>query len=190
MIRFALAGSALIALSPARAQTTDAFADIPGVTVAYYDVEGRDGPMIRRAIDARRPTDTHDRTRVDAISRWSMRWSLRGSAAGTCDLDSVVITFAATVTMPRLTSPVMLSPALKADWDRYVAALERHEAGHVRYAYDHRDDVRAAIRAGSCATVAAAGKAAIARIAEHDVAYDRETQHGRTQGARFPTRDD
>ncbi|WP_174293281.1 DUF922 domain-containing protein, partial [Sphingomonas bacterium] len=75
---------------------------------------------------------------------------------------------------------------VQAAWRRYAAALDEHEAGHVRYAWQHRGDVLAAIRGATCATAEAAGQAALADIVAHDLAYDRETQHGLTQGAVFP----
>lgn len=165
--------------APVAAQTTDAFVGIPHVTFDYYPVAGEDAVAIRGAIDAARPTDAHDGERVDALTTWGMRWSWprKGKA---CDLKAARVTFAATVRMPRLTG------AAPVGWERYVAALERHEAGHARYAYAGRRRVLAAIRGATCATANAAAKAALAKLDAYGVTYDRETRHGMTQGAVFP----
>ena len=174
----ALAGALFAA--PVCGQTTDAFAGIPGVSFAYYDVTGDDEAAIRRSIDANRVVDPNDGTRVDASSSYRYRWSGSSRRAATgCIVTKVDMDFTATVRLPRLVSTV--SPMVRAVWDRYLAGVERHEAGHVRYAYDHRTDVADAIRAAGCGDTAAAGKAAIARIDTWQVAYDRTTHHGQRQ---------
>jgi len=185
-----LSAAALLAVpcagQPATAQSGDAFAGIPGVTIVHYPVDGADAAAVRRSIDANRPTDTHDGQRVDALSEWDTRWTWRRGPGGTCDLRTAAVRYSATVRMPRLAPTARLTPAERADWDRYIAALARHEAGHVRYGYDHRGDILSAIRAATCATADAAARAALARLDAYHIAYDRETGHGATQGASFP----
>lgn len=170
---------------PVAAQATEAFAGIPGVTIVYYLVDGGDAAAVRQSIDAGRPTDRHDGTRVDALSGWTMRWRWPRTRRG-CRLAAATVRFRATVTMPRLAPTARLTEAERAVWDGYVAALARHEAGHVRYSYDHRADVLAAIRGATCATADRAAAAALAGLDAYHVGYDRETGHGRTQGASFP----
>lgn len=176
----------LLAGAPGPAQTGDVFAGIPGVTFTYYPVAGQDAAALRRAIDGARLTDGNDHQPVDALSHWTMRWRWRVDGRGGCDLASATVTFSAEVTLPQLADPDALSPALLAQWRRYLAALETHEAGHVRYAYEHRGDVLAAIKAATCTTATQAGDEAIEAIKAHELAYDRDTQHGRAQGATFP----
>ena len=73
-----------------------------------------------------------------------------------------------------------------ARWNAYIQALVRHEAGHLRHAYENMGSVLSAIRASSCAGANAAGQAAVRALARWDIAYDRETRHGLSQGAHFP----
>ena len=175
-----------LAATSAAAQSTDAFAGVPGVVFRPYTVEGNDLATLAAAIGAVRPTDPHGGARVDALTHWAIRWRWTARRHGGCDLARARVTFSATVTLPRLgVGSRLAQPQLDA-WTRYLAALERHEAGHVRYAYQHRADVLAAIRGATCATAAGAARAAVNRIVRHDIAYDRETQHGLTQGAGFP----
>lgn len=164
-----------------------AFAGIPHVTIDYYPVDGGDAMAVRRAIDAARPTDAHDGRRVDALSSWDLRWSWPRTRRGGCDLAAATIRYRATVRMPQLAATARLTAAERADWDRYVAALARHEAGHVRYTYRHRGDILAAIRRATCRTADAAARAALAGLDAYHVAYDRETAHGTKDGASFPT---
>ncbi len=76
--------------------------------------------------------------------------------------------------------------AVLVRWDNYMAALERHEAGHLRHAYDNMGSVLRAIRASTCTQANEAGRAAVRVLARWDVTYDRETRHGFSQGAHFP----
>lgn len=161
-----------------------AFAGVPNVAIAWYEVEGATPAAVRASLDARRPTDPNDGARVDALTRWSISWQWLGSPADPCGLSQATVGFAASVQLPRLAVPVMAD--LRAAWDRYVAALARHEAKHVRAAYAGRTEVLVALRGATCATANTAGEAALARIHEEARALDRATDHGRREGARFP----
>ena len=175
----------MLAAQPLAAQTIDAFAGIPNLHFEFYEVSGSDAVAIRAQIDSRRPADPRDPTTTfDAATDWSIRGRWRGDGHGSCDLASTVISYAATVTLPRLVGEV--PDTVRTAWDRYIAALERHEAGHARYAYDHRFDVLGAVKRATCGTASAAAAKAIAQIAAHDRAYDTETQHGMAEGATFP----
>ncbi|MES3094762.1 DUF922 domain-containing protein [Sphingomonas aerolata] len=173
--------------SQSSAQANIAFAGIPDVTIDYYPVDGGDAMAIRRAIDAARPTDAHDGRRVDALSSWDLRWSWPRTRRGGCDLAAATVRYKATVRMPQLAATARLTATERADWDRYVAALARHEAGHVRYTYRHRGDILAAIRGATCRTADAAAQAVFAGFDAYHVAYDRETAHGIKEGGSFPT---
>lgn len=161
-----------------------AFAGVPDVAIAWYDVAGATPAAVRASLDARRPTDPNDRARVDALTRWSISWQWLGSPADPCGLSHATVSFAASVQLPRLTTRV--APELRRDWDRYVAALARHEAKHVRAAYAARAEVLAALRGATCATANAAGDAVLAAIHADAKALDQATDHGRSEGARFP----
>lgn len=165
--------AALVIVATAGMQASDAFAGIPGVSFDYYDVTGTDRESIRRSIDAQRVVDPHDGARVDALSNWHYGWS--GRVAG-CTVRDLTVDFTATVRLPRLAAAV--APDVQRLWDGYIRALERHEAGHVRYAYDHRGDLAVAIRGAGCGDRDAAAKAAIDRIDAWQLDYERRTRHG------------
>ena len=163
-----------------------AFAGIPHIAFVTYPVHGTDLATIRASLDAARPVDPNDGERVEAISNPRFTWQWPGGRGGDCYPGAATVRFAATVTLPRLVGIAALAPDVQVRWRRYIAALEMHEAGHVRYAYDHRGDVLAALRGATCRTAEAAGQAALRTLAEHDIAYDAETRHGQLQGATFP----
>ena len=171
---------------PSAIPPSSPFAGIPNLELAYYEVSGRTADEIRRSLDARQPRDPNDGMPVAALSSWSMHWGWRARLGGGCDLSRPTIDFRARPLLPRLASERDLTPELRARWRAFLAAVQAHEARHVRYAYDHRRDVVAAIRASDCASAAAAAAAAVRAIAQRDVDYDRATRHGTTEGAVFP----
>lgn len=171
---------------PTQAPPGATLAGIPNLTVEYYDVRGRNLFEIRRDLNRLRPRDPNDRLGVDAVSRWYMSWRWPTGADGGCDLAATDLRFSATLRMPRLVDTAGTPEAVLIRWRRYMVALEGHEAGHIRHAWDNRAQVLAAIRASSCAGANDAGQAATAALARWDLDYDRTTRHGFTQGAHFP----
>lgn len=177
------------AAAPAAADPAPAdgpLAGIPNLEIQYYDVTGRNPREIREAMNQARPTDPNDGLRLDALTRWRMgfRWPRRGPDQ--CVLDQARVNFTATVLLPRLANAEALPQSVRTRWQAYIAALETHEAGHVRHAYEAVSVVLAAIRASTCANAQEAGRAAVRAAAAFDPEYDRATRHGLSQGAHFP----
>lgn len=87
--------------------------------------------------------------------------------------------------------PVSASPQLVAGWQRYVAAIEVHEQGHVNLAVeagrtvlvqlDGLGPVSAIERLRDVAADAANG--AVSAVREREGAYDKDSRHGVLQGA-------
>ena len=165
---------------------TGPLAGIPNLDAQYYEVSGRSVAEIRAAINRVRPRDPNDGQAVDAVNRWYISWRWPGDGRGGCVLARTELRFTATLRMPRLVNLARTPRAVVVRWNNYIAALERHEAGHLRHAYDNMGSVLRAIRAGNCASANEAGRAAVRVLARWDVDYDRQTRHGFTQGAHFP----
>jgi predicted secreted Zn-dependent protease len=159
---------------------------MPGLRIEYYEVSGRTAEEIRASIDRLRPADPNTGVRVDAFTSWYMHWNVPGSPEGVCRTELAVVTVDVTVGLPRLADPGAVRPAVLQRWNRYLAALEAHEANHVRLAYEGRDAVLRAIRASDCANGPQAARAAMEEARRRNDEYDRLTQHGMTEGAHFP----
>ena len=168
------------------APSTGPLAGIPNLDVEYYDVSGRSVAEIRASINRVRPRDPNDGQAVDAVNRWYISWRWPGDGRGGCDLRRVELRFTATLRMPRLVNLAQTPRAVVARWNTYMAALERHEAGHIRHAWQNMGQVLRAIRDSTCARASEAGRAAVRILARWDVDYDRRTRHGFTEGAHFP----
>ena len=173
------------AASPAPS-AEQSLAGITNLDRQYYEVRGNSLFEIRRALNRVRPRDPNDGLGVDALSSWYIEWRWPGGADGSCDLSRAELRFSARIRMPRLIETAETPPAVRLRWRAYVAALERHEANHIRHAWENRHLVLEALRRSSCANATRDGQAAIRQLARHDLDYDRTTRHGLTEGAHFP----
>ena len=177
-------GNARMSDSPGYAEAV--FAPYPGTQVRFYDVYGTDAKSVRESLNALGPQDHGEGRHYDARTSWYSQWHWPGGPDGRCDLAHLAYSFDIIVILPHLHDQERLSPALRKEWRRYLAALIEHESGHAKHAYEHREDIENAVKSSSCETANAAGAAAIAEMGKFDVEYDAETHHGATQGARFP----
>jgi predicted secreted Zn-dependent protease len=160
----------------------------------YYAISGASPRELREAMNRKRPVDKNGKPH-DAITSWFVRWryATAGSSAG-CAVKSFNVFLDITMTLPHWTNEADAAPQLVQRWRGYYAALLTHEEGHKAIA----SGAEAAIReAGAklpaqpgCSELAKAIESVTGEILERyrqrEQEYDRETDHGRTQGARFP----
>ena len=163
--------------------------------IIYYDITGNSASALREQLDAKGPigkTGEH----VDAFTKWYVAWKYRyrPTPAG-CRFTDMQVSVTGTILMPRWANPSDVSRSLLRRWQDYLAALLVHERGH----YAHGESAAEAITAleesfrdysGNCQTMVQSFKdqahAILAKYQAMDAAYDKATDHGRTQGARFP----
>jgi predicted secreted Zn-dependent protease len=110
--------------------------------------------------------------------------------AGSCGVADVRVLLQISLTTPAWQGRWTASPALASAWDRYLSALQAHEAGHIEIARQAADQLGARVEvlsAPSCAALEVQAKAlrdeATEALKRSHADYDRSTQHGRTQGA-------
>ncbi|WP_230189946.1 DUF922 domain-containing protein [Sphingobium sp. CECT 9361] len=180
-----LAMAASAAEQPSRDDLVPSLAGIPNVSLEYYPVSGRTAADVSSAIYAKGLVG-EDGKRVDSLSRTDIRWRWKESGGDHCVPLDPMVELHATIILPRLVEEARLPAETRVRWYRYVEALGRHEAGHVRSSYMLVDAVREAIAHSSCAKADAAAAAVAAAFQERDAEYDRATDHGRNQGAIFP----
>jgi predicted secreted Zn-dependent protease len=182
---FALVALAASAVCAAAAPAAGPSPSVAGATMHYYAVGGTTDAQIRARLNANAPASP-DGYKGDAYTTWNYRWGWPGYGSSTCNLAKAVVTIKVDVHFPRWTHPQGASAAVAADWSRYARALAVHESGHASYARARYPFVLRAIKGATCRSADAAAQAQLAVIRKHDVAYDARTQHGATQGARFP----
>lgn len=162
--------------------------------VEHYSIDGATPADLRRELNAKGPMGSGGR-RFDGYTRWYVSWQYRYNRTdGGCAIGSVSTHVKVTMTLPRWSSPSRGDDATRQQWARYLSALELHEQGHRRHGIDAGHEVDRAIAAmppaAHCDALGAAANALGASILkkynQRDLDYDRDTQHGATQGARFP----
>jgi predicted secreted Zn-dependent protease len=154
--------------------------EFPKAVVRYYDITGSTEQDLRHQMTAQGPEG------YDAFTRWNVRWNWPGRGEADCRLKEAEVSYEVTVTFPRWMPTAETTPELVAKWNRYVRALADHEQLHVDNVVKRFPAVVAAIRNATCLTAEAAAQAALNPIRLFDAQYDLNTDHGRTQGARFP----
>jgi predicted secreted Zn-dependent protease len=164
------------------------------VTTNHYTITGSTASELRQQMNQLGPLWRTGK-RFDAITRWHVRWSYRYAIRNNrCQITTNQVQADITITMPQWRSSSQVSGDLVKRWQRYITALQHHENGH----RDHgigaaREVVRALSKfpaSPTCQQLGLAADAAMLRIIDRysrkDVEYDRLTQHGATQGAKFP----
>lgn len=196
MLRIALGlGLALAATGPGlavaglAAQGTEAsagpLAGFPGLGMTYYHVAGRTAAQIGASLDRLDLTDPASGERIHAYTEWRLRWWIPEDGEGGCLLHQAEVQLDVTVSLPRLVNTAAVPADVLARWQRYLAALEAHEAVHVRNAYRARSAMLRAIRQADCASAHEVAEQAMAALRRRNEDYDRQTQHGLAEGARF-----
>jgi predicted secreted Zn-dependent protease len=156
------------------------------VLVTYYDVYGVTAEALNAAIKAKGPKGYGSFT----DSKVSYTYQSQAGPTG-CRVQTLDTELAITMTLPRwVQAPGAVTPALAASWERYLAALRAHESAHI----DLIRRLYTILRAGLAETTApTCGELEAALRGRYDAVmregqrvndeYDRQTDHGRAQGA-------
>ena len=170
-------------------------AGISGHTsVLYYDVTGNTVEEIRA--DMRRLGPKVGGGSYFAEARSPMRWNWRFDRTGSsyCSISDVTVSVNSEITLPRWTPPDNADPDLVDEWNRFLAALETHEAGHKDISAKAGRAIIARLRGFSdlCSNINTRASELARSIVDRAVVeqsdYDFTTRHGLTQGASFGIR--
>lgn len=158
----------------------------------YYEVPAHRFMSLREELNAASPVHEDGRT-FHAHTNWHVYWHFqyRELPGGGCAIDSAHTELTATIILPGPADPAI---ARDRAFVTYLAALKVHEQGH----YQIGRETAAAIDRGLLAlppqdtctglgiTASDFANAQLARARDTESAYDRDTGHGRTQGATLP----
>lgn len=140
-------------------------AQIPGVTVRYYDVTGVTIEAMRASIESQRPRDEATGIAIPTSSSWEIRTGVRRETTGTqCRIVGATATFVAEVIMPRLVNVEAVPAPVLTHWQTWVASLEQQQAERLLRPYQRLSEVERAVMAATCEGAAAASNRAIAEI--------------------------
>lgn len=159
-----VAPAPIAAPAPAAAATARTLASIPGVTVTYYDVAGKNTKAIRKSLAAQRPAGAGGepiagRTTYDVGADVKKR-----TVDGKCTITEANLKFTGTAVLPRLTTEHQVDAQTLATWRAYVAGLEAAAAAELAFVRDRLPDIQKAVLASSCEEAGPAMNAALAKI--------------------------
>jgi predicted secreted Zn-dependent protease len=159
----------------------------------YYPVTGATAREIRQSMNAARPGGRAAKT--DALTTWTIeRQSKVEASNGEYRLTSFRTDTRISITLPLWYRPTNAVPAVQSAWSNYFIALQKHEQGHADLA------LAAATKLHECIPTLGAdssadrlrqriketGDAILQQHRQQEADYDRRTEHGRKDGARFP----
>lgn len=158
----------------------------------FYDVVGRSAAEIGASLAREAPP--HGDLRVYGLTRWNVTWDygMDRSAAG-CRLTRPRVVLEIETVLPRWTGRAGAGAELARRWDRFAAAVRRHEDGHRELVREAGERIRSRL-AGlwdvSCELLEgrAEERARSIVVGSHDrnLAYDVRTGGGAEQGVRWP----
>lgn len=181
------AGPAEACEADAAPREADAGRRLAGVAIQRYPVHGTDAASLIADLRKRAPSGFH------GFANWSVDYRYHFQPdGGRCRVTSVRTAIKGRVLVPQWVDAAGAPPALRADWERYEAALIVHEEGHIAHG---QSLVRAlqreleALSAARCDELKQQADTLAKRLIEQhkelDRQYDARTRHGATQGARF-----
>lgn len=158
--------------------------------IQYYSVSPRNRQDLGAAINRTTPIQGG----YHGLAEWNIQWGYRyQNQSGGCRIAQADITLDTQVLMPRLNPNQSFDSSITSAFKTYYDSLLHHEMGHLTHGILAANEVASALlntpATSSCRTTGNnANRAADAIIQKYnraDQQYDRETQHGATQGARI-----
>jgi predicted secreted Zn-dependent protease len=157
----------------------------------FYDIHPDSKEDLRR--------EMNDKTLVENSRRkghthWHVRWKYKWKKKDNgCEIKQVTTFLTVTYTLPRIPNNHIVGADVRDSFDRYYEALFKHEQEHKNsglYAALEIEDAFISLASfRRCSDLDAAakktGKAIIKKFNKRDDDYDRETDHGGTEGVRI-----
>lgn len=169
--------------------------DKPEVSVqtTHYEIEGSTVAELNAQMYLLGPVDKSGRHN-HAFTDWNIRWTY--TCKGSSDeigVGSLEVKLKVKFTFPKWKDPPDADAVLVRKWNAYMKALQIHEDGHKDIGIEAANEVVQRVRDlgsyGSCQelgeAINSAGQAVLEQHRAKDRIYDRETNHGLTQGARL-----
>lgn len=160
-------------------------------TRIFYDVHGRTIAELRADMHRLGPKIADSSFVGETRSPMTWRWRIENVRGSGCSIRDVRVTVNAQVTLPRWTPPPDTEPGVLAAWNRFLAALETHEAGHKDISAKAGSEIvsRVGDISALCADIGNRANAVARRIldraSDDQRTYDATTRHGATQGTYF-----
>ena len=158
---------------------------------SYYYVDGLSAMALAAQIDQLGPSGA-DGIRYAGKTKWDVQWKFTHEQRGvSCHIKEVAVAIGIAQVLPRWRGEAKGAVALRTRWRQFRDALKRHEDRHADHGLAAGRGIEAVLLAtkpaSNCEEIALAANASahalVKKYRKLDEAYDRETEHGRNQGA-------
>lgn len=149
---------------------------------------------IQNSVRANTPIREGD-TVYGGATQWKIdtRFTMSSTPTGGCKVEDAVVYLNIFITLPKLQEMPGTRPNVLAEWERFLGALRAHELVHAqngRYTANTLLKKMTGLKTPmSCSltreAIETATSSLIERIGARDIVYDKQTQHGATQGAKL-----
>ena len=155
------------------------------VRVDLYEVDADTLEGLREQMSMRSPTAMA--ARVDWRVTWDFDWIA-------CDGSGLEVALEIDYSLPQWNQPDPVDPRVVEGWTGFIDALWCHEYGHAQFGISVAEEAHLALSElpapGSCQELSEAANEVLIEIFEvyraEEIAYDEETDHGASMGARLP----
>lgn len=149
---------ATTAVAPARA-----LAALPGVSINYLDVAGKNMKSIQKSLDL---VSIDPATKAKRkLFTWNVGAQVTNSTVNQkCTVQKATATLTSTVNMPRLPELARASKQVQADWQKYVSELETEAAASLWFINDQLRGIERSMVGVDCARSREVWNAAMNKI--------------------------
>lgn len=149
---------ATAAVAPARA-----LAALPGVSINYLDVAGKNMKSIQKSLDL---VSIDPATKAKRkLFTWNVGAQVTNSTVNQkCTVQKATATLTSTVNMPRLPELARASKQVQADWQKYVSELETEAAANLWFINDQLRGIERSMVGVDCARSREVWNAAMNKI--------------------------
>ncbi|MBI3741065.1 MAG: DUF922 domain-containing protein, partial [Chloroflexi bacterium] len=164
--------------------------------VITYAVSGKSLNEISASLDQNALADPHElNNRYYARTNWYIQgqWFWKTTPRG-CEVDRGTVSIAVTITLPALKTVTGVPNDVLTRWNTFIRNTSTHEQGHAKLALqgarDYQRDLGNFPPAADCDLfqnqLRDLDKRDFDAIDRANIKYDKDTEHGLTQGAVFP----
>ena len=154
----------------------------------YYAVHQKAGRSLLAALNEVTPI-SEDEKKFHGKAKWNVKWNIKWSfSPERCELTQVKVDVFSTILLPKIIADDV---SVNDYFVTFLNSLRIHEIGHVRNginaAYEIESVVQKIPPKQNCDALTAATQRVVSTVIKKyellDIRYDKETGHGKTQGA-------
>lgn len=156
----------------------------------YYWIYPKNKRDLNNALDQQSPI-IFNGTKYRGNTQWQVNWNYRWWETGnSCKITTAKTTLTVTYTLPQIAKNHPVNPETRQIFDRYLQALYQHEQNHKNFGLAAAREIEKSLlnlpAFSTCTqlekTANQVGQRLIETYHQREIEYDRQTDHGRTEG--------